>query len=312
MRFVCLVCALFFAREAVPATAVWIDTDPSMGAPWREVDDAFALVLAFHSPELRIAGVSTTYGNANLRRTTTVARDLVRRFGEAAGVAEGEVKPGAASPRDPVVRTEATEALACALRKEPLTYIALGPLTNLAAFLALYPELEHRITRVILVGGRAPGERLAFGPNESFRIHDANVFKDPTAMKSVLATSRPLLVIPITIAPQLALTRTDMQALRRSGVAGRHLVGRSRAWLWFWTSFVREEGGLVCDVLAILPAIRLDLLQTETRFAELDRNSDLVVHAKPRPGARPVRIATGVTPAAKDLVMRRWQRRASK
>jgi inosine-uridine nucleoside N-ribohydrolase len=43
---------------------VWIDTDPSIGAPWREVDDAFALLLAFQSPELEIVGISSTYGNA--------------------------------------------------------------------------------------------------------------------------------------------------------------------------------------------------------------------------------------------------------
>ena len=64
-------------------TAVWIDTDPAIGAPWREVDDAFALMLAFHSPELRIVGISTSYGNAALPRTTKVARDLVRRLGKA-------------------------------------------------------------------------------------------------------------------------------------------------------------------------------------------------------------------------------------
>jgi pyrimidine-specific ribonucleoside hydrolase len=75
----------------------WIDTDPSIGPPWREVDDAFALLLAFRCPELRIVGISTTYGNAPLRRTTAVGRDLVRRFGTRA-VGEQMVFAGAASP----------------------------------------------------------------------------------------------------------------------------------------------------------------------------------------------------------------------
>src|SRR5688572_6609634 len=64
------------AGTEASATRVWIDTDPSIGAPYREVDDGFALVLAFHSPERKIAGLSTTYGNAKVTRATEVARDL--------------------------------------------------------------------------------------------------------------------------------------------------------------------------------------------------------------------------------------------
>ncbi|HEX4629961.1 MAG TPA: nucleoside hydrolase, partial [Chthoniobacterales bacterium] len=62
------------------ATTVWIDTDVSIGSPFREVDDAFALLLAIRSPNLEIAGISTSYGNASLRATTTAARDLVSKF----------------------------------------------------------------------------------------------------------------------------------------------------------------------------------------------------------------------------------------
>ena len=66
---------------AAERTRVWIDTDPSIGPPWREVDDAFALLLAFRSPELKIVGISSTYGNAGVQRTTSVANDLAQRFG---------------------------------------------------------------------------------------------------------------------------------------------------------------------------------------------------------------------------------------
>ncbi|MEP6810823.1 MAG: nucleoside hydrolase, partial [Chthoniobacterales bacterium] len=175
-------CALLCCGRAEATTAVWIDTDPAIGAPWREVDDAFALLLVFHSPEVKIVGLSTTYGNAALPRTTAVARDLVQRFGQRAGLREDMVHPGARSPRDRTAKTEATEGLASALREHRLTYIALGPLTNLAAFLALHPDLADRIDRIILVGGRTPETRFAFGPNKSFRVHDANVFKDPAAV----------------------------------------------------------------------------------------------------------------------------------
>ena len=123
------------------ATAVWIDSDVSIGSPIREVDDAYALVLAFHSPEIRIAGLSTSYGNAPLGHTTHVAQDIVRRFGAPAGLSVAKVYAGARSAADLGRRTEASNALAAALEKGRLTYIALGPLTNLATFLRLHPTL---------------------------------------------------------------------------------------------------------------------------------------------------------------------------
>ncbi|HEV8186042.1 MAG TPA: nucleoside hydrolase, partial [Chthoniobacterales bacterium] len=211
------------ANEAAAQTRIWIDTDPSMGAPYREVDDAFALVLAFHSPERQIAGISTTYGNAGVKRTTAVARDLVRRFGGPAGVTGADVSAGAAGKGALGRSTAATEALAAALKKERLTYVALGPLTNLATLLQLHPELASRFDRVILVGGRTPGRVLAFGANGGLQIHDANVFKDPAAAQVVLDTKVPLVLAAPEIGGELVLTRDDARQLAADGAAGKFL-----------------------------------------------------------------------------------------
>src|SRR3954470_3215985 len=70
--------------RAAPATVpVWIDTDPAIGEPERDVDDGLALVQAFHSPELDIRGVSVVFGNAPLERGLPIARRLVHDFGPA-------------------------------------------------------------------------------------------------------------------------------------------------------------------------------------------------------------------------------------
>ncbi len=296
-----LLCCGYASAE----TAVWIDTDPAICAPWREVDDAFALVLAFHSPELRVVGISSTYGNAALPRTTAVARDLVRRFGASAHLAAGEVYPGAASPRDRAVPTQATEALAAALRTRKLTYLALGPLTNLATFLQLHPELARKIERVVFVGGRSADRPLRFGPRPTFPIHDANVLKDPASVALVLRAGIPLTLASVETAPALPLTAADLQQLRASGPAGDYLYRQTRVWLWFWTGFVREKGGLAFDLLAVLPVIRPGLLRTEERVVQLDANGELLAMRHGRPGARRVRFSVGVGAAAKALVVRR-------
>ena len=300
-------CLLFGLLPSAVAGAVWIDTDPSIGPPWREVDDAFALVLAFHSPETRVAGISTTYGNASSARTNAVARNLVRRFGAIAGLTERDVHSGARAARDINARTAASHALARTLRQKRVTYVALGPLTNLAAFLYLHPELAGRIERVILVGGRSPGERLTFGPKGSLRIHDANVFKDPAAARQVLVSKIPIVLAPVETSRQLAFNGEDLRAIR-AGRAGQYLHARTRVWDWFWTKFVREKGGPLFDVLAILPAVRPDSVVTEERCASFNEGGDLIARRAATCAGRRVKFAVGIRAGTKQFVLERLGR----
>jgi inosine-uridine nucleoside N-ribohydrolase len=305
MRKLTLFVVTFGLARFASAGTVWIDTDVSIGSPIREVDDAYALVLAFHSPEVRIAGVSTTYGNAPLVDTTRIARDLIRRFGAAANVNADQVFAGARSAADLGRRSEASEALAKALAKDSVTYIALGPLTNLATFLQLHPRLASRIERVIFVGGHAEGTTLGFGPNQSFHIHDANVFKDPRAAAIVLEKKIPLTLVPITTSSNLALDENDLCDLEQKGGAGRYLARRSKVWLWFWTHFPRTNGGPIFDALAIVTAARPDLISTKTRQAKMDEAGNLVVSTRAGDAARPVFFCVRFATQTKRLVMER-------
>jgi pyrimidine-specific ribonucleoside hydrolase len=293
-----------FARGAAAAT-VWIDTDVSIGSPIREVDDAYALVLALHSPEIRIAGLSTTYGNAPLGHTTRMAADIVRRFGAPAALSVAKVYSGARSASELGRPTEASNALAAALEKGRLTYIALGPLTNLATFLRLHPKMASRIDQVIFLGGQAPGTSLALRPDGSFRIHDANVFKDPAATAAVLRSKLRLMAIPVATASKLLVDATDLRELEKGGEAGNYLSRRSRIWLCFWTNIVQTDGGAVFDTLAIIAATKPGLLSAERRFATMDRNGNLVVTTRQAKGARSMRYCTALAPEAKRFVMRR-------
>ena len=69
--------ALWFAPLMWSAKPVWIDTDPSAIPGGHEVDDAFALLQAFGSPELSIRGIriakdDTDTSNRKLRGTECV------------------------------------------------------------------------------------------------------------------------------------------------------------------------------------------------------------------------------------------------
>jgi len=291
------------------ATTVWIDTDVSIGSPFREVDDAYALMLAFHSPEIRIAAVSTTYGNAPLGHTTRTAREMIRQFGRSAGLNPSQVFAGAGSPRDLGRRSDASEALAAMLENERVTYVALGPLTNLATFLQLHPKSASRIERVVFLGGQAEGSTLAFGPTRSFHIHDANVFKDPAATAVVLRSKIPLTLVPIAIASNLTLDASDLRQLEQSGEAGNYLSSRSKIWLWFWSHFAKTKGGPVFDALAVTAAAKPELIALERRHAGMDQGGNLIVSKRLTNGSRPVRFCTGFATPTKGFVMERLMAR---
>ena len=307
MRGLALLGAVLGCARLAAAGTVWIDTDVSIGSPIREVDDAYALVLAFHSPEIRLVGISTTYGNAPLSHTTRAAQELVREFGVAANIGPDQVFAGARSADDLGRPSEASEALARALEKDSVTYLALGPLTNLATFLQLHPRLGRRIERVIFVGGQVQGMTLAFGPDRSFHIHDANVFKDPRAAAAVLQTKIPLTLASIAAGSNLTLDENDLRELERQGGAGRYLARRSKVWLWFWTHFARNNGGPIFDALAAVAATKPELIAMERRAAKMDENGDLVVELK---GGRQVRYCASVGAKAKGFVLQRLVSRA--
>jgi inosine-uridine nucleoside N-ribohydrolase len=306
-RLALLGAVLGFARVAAAGT-VWIDTDVSIGSPIREVDDAYALVLAFHSPEIQIAGVSTTYGNAPVVVTTRAAKDLVSRFGGAAGLTADRVFAGARSAHDLGRRSEASDALVKVLEKNSVTYIALGPLTNLATFLQLHPKMARRIERVIFVGGQIERTTLGFGPTRSFRIHDANVFKDPRAAALVLGTKIPLTLAPVATGSELMLDAADLRQLAEKGGAGSYLARRSKVWLWFWTNFVGTKGGPVFDVLGVATT-KPGLVSMEKRYARVNEKGDLLVGQK---DSRPVEYCGSFAQRTKRVVLQRLMSRPSR
>ena len=255
-------------------TEVWIDTDPSIGVPLHEADDGFALIQAFHSPELRIRGLSTSYGNAGLATTTRIAREIAGRFGGPGGITDADVFAGAASPRDPGRPTAATEALRDALRERPLTYLALAPLTNLATLLALHPEAARRIERVVFVGGRSPGMRLRAGRWNPYEFTDGNFHKDNAAAAALLASDLPVTLVPVELALRRLLAPDELARIgREGGASGQYLAAKARLWMRLWRLCFAVPGAVVFDCFAVLAATHPHLLASEPRHAAITRGS---------------------------------------
>ncbi|HEX8898816.1 MAG TPA: nucleoside hydrolase [Chthoniobacterales bacterium] len=293
--------AIVAVARVAAAETVWIDTDVSIGSPFREVDDAYALVLAFHSPELRIAGISASYGNAPLAYTTQAAHELAVQFAPK----NARVFAGAKSPKDLGQPTEASNALAKVLAKESAIYIALGPLTNLATFIELHPDMTRQIKRVIFVGGHADGKELAFGPKGAFHIHDANVFKDPRAAAVLLRSGIPITLASVATSRDLSLTENDLRDLAHAGPAANYLARRSKVWLWFWTRFVGTDGGPIFDALAVMTAARPALVSIDRCYARMNNGGDMILSSNLTTGGRRVQFCKRLEPDLKRTVLER-------
>ncbi len=290
------------------AEPVWIDTDISIGSPLREVDDAFALLVALHSPGCRIIGISTSYGNASRRSADRAASELIGRFGSLGRVSRADIYPGADRAEDLGRESPASMALAGALRRRRLTYLALGPLTNLATLRRLHPDLGSRVKRVIFVGGTFPGERLVLGHNEAFHFHDANTLKDPDAVKEVLRSDIPILLLPVTVAQTLTITPNDLHRLAADSESGRYLASGSGTWMWFWRNIGGAEGGALFDVAAAVAFLQPKLLTTADRYVGVEPNRSLVVR-KVRSGKEDKRVkcCLGIKSAARAFYLRALQ-----
>src|SRR5271169_4810756 len=147
------------SRESMPQLVI-IDTDIG-----DDVDDAFAVGLALQSPELKILGITTAWGNTPLR-AKLVARllqetghtDIPIAVGSEKYPAKGKLTFSQAkyAERGPKgTFPAAVDFLLGQLRQHPgeITLIAIGPETNLGEAIDRDPETFHKLKRVVLMGG---------------------------------------------------------------------------------------------------------------------------------------------------------------
>lgn len=182
-----------------------IDTDPG-------IDDAIALTLAYFSDCFEIKLISTVTGNVNLEKTTSNAKKIVNYFDmKNISIAKGcdepmIIKPITASSvhgENGLGGVELSEGniehkensvyeMAKILKKEKVTIVAIGPLTNVAMLLKLYPEVKKNIEEIVIMGGSIDCGNMR--PFVEF-----NIGEDPHAAHVVFNSDIKLTILPLEI-----------------------------------------------------------------------------------------------------------------
>jgi inosine-uridine nucleoside N-ribohydrolase len=197
------------------------------------VDDALALILAFHSPELDIKAITAVNGNVplpivfnNIQKVLSlikpenfplIAKGADRPFiGKSVYAHSVHGEDGLGAANIPLPEKEnyghispypADELITKLARQYPgeLTLIALGPLTNLALGLQRDRDGMNQLKEIIIMGGavRTKGNITPYA--------EFNIFVDPLAGQMVFSSEIPVTLVPLDVTHQVYLTPQMME-----------------------------------------------------------------------------------------------------
>jgi len=192
------------------------------------VDDALALILAFHSPELEVKAVTGVSGNVPVERVFENIQKVLSLLKPQALplIAKGASQPlkghpvyaysvhGKSGLGDAIIELRkeeiwwqyfsgsAEELIAKLARQHPdeITLVATGPLTNVALGVQRDPEAMRRLKEVVSMGG-AVRTRGNITPYAEF-----NIYSDPLAARIVFESGLPVTLVPLDVTHQVFLT----------------------------------------------------------------------------------------------------------
>jgi inosine-uridine nucleoside N-ribohydrolase len=236
-RVIFVLCALFIALFGVPATRAQTSADAAkaVSSPQLviidtdigdDIDDAFALALALKSPELKILGVTTTFGNTEMR-----AR-LLDRYLQAVGRSDIPVFAGPMTKTGNLM-TQAAYAKGVSEKKHgdgadfilqtarehpgQVTLIGIGPLFTVQAAIERDPAAFRKLRRVVIMGGSV--ER-GYGMDAQGKPKppepEWNILCDPAGAKALLASGVPVFMMPLD-STQVPLDAKNREAIFAHG-----------------------------------------------------------------------------------------------
>ena len=202
------------------------------------IDDAIALSIAAKDESINLLGVTCTYGNVTVDESaynTLALLSLLDRSDvpvykgrdrallssspyfphEAGRKIHGPKGSGDITLKESKRSIEKINALdylaSLMMKRDDITIITTGPMTNLASVLSSYPTLSSWKGKVIFMGGA-----LTVRGNVN-HFAEANIFKDPEAAKIVVESGLDVTMIGLDVTERTRLYRTNADKWKDRG-----------------------------------------------------------------------------------------------
>jgi purine nucleosidase len=254
-----------------------------------DIDDAFALALALSSHRVQLLGVTTAWGDTDLR--ARLAERFLRETGHGeipvsagpqthassvftqARWAQASLKPAKGWP-------SAIDFILDAIRRNPgqITLISIAPFSNVGALIDKDPAVFRKLKRVVIMGGsiqRGYGD-LGYLPNRGPSA-EYNIQMDIPAARKLFASGVPLYVMPLD-STQLKLDEVMRTSLFSQGTPSTDAL----ALLYQqWTASTLNPTPTLYDAMAVAEVIDPSLCPTQPMRIQIDDRG----YTRAEPGA---------------------------
>ena len=220
--------------QATPQRVI-IDTDPG-------VDDAMAILLALHSPELKVEALTVVPGNVEAAQGLENALKLV----SLAGRCDVLVAGGAQHPLNQKLITAqywhgrnglagvdlpashckpdtrfGPDLIIEMVHRYPhqMTLIPVGPLTNIALAVSKDPGIVPLVKDIVIMGGSITGGNVDGAA-------EANIFNDPEAAQIVFNAGWMVTMVGSDVGERTLITRKDVTELQAHHGPESDFVGK--------------------------------------------------------------------------------------
>ncbi|HAF62136.1 MAG TPA: nucleoside hydrolase [Anaerolineaceae bacterium] len=260
-----------------------LDTDPG-------IDDALTILYALASPEVKMEAITIVNGNCPMEQGTINALSVLELMKTThIPVAKGMARPlllpvinaevthgktglGYAELPAPMIKPDprhAVELIRDLVLQDPgeLNIVAIGPLTNIAMTVRLYPEIVGAVKHIYIMGG-AINHCGNMTPQAEF-----NIYCDPHAAHVVFHSGIPFTLVPLDVTYQVLLTGSDLLKIEECNTPISDFIVKSSRYVMEYLSESQEVMGCALnDPLALAAMFQPDLLTMQHLVIDVDPN----------------------------------------
>ena len=175
-----------------------------------------------------------------------------------------------------------------------ITVVAIGPLTNIAHTIQLYPDFARSVAEIVIMGGVFQLDSY---------LKDTNFAVDPEAAKIVIESGANITLAPLDVTTQTLLTHQDLDKLQSfANPLADFIVRTSRPWMDYSIQTRQLAGCWIHDVLCVAKLIDESVVTSSPYIVDVSTARDCTRASSRRWKEGALRLTVGMPPVSHQPV----------